>query len=58
MVITDEVYEHLVFRPHGHLRHGQSPFQCGQDVQLHRLENRMGAAQPNSSPGCAPQGIT
>ena len=53
LVITDEVYEHLVLPPTrppapatGRLRrHGGAHdhhFQRGEDVQLHRLEDRMG----------------
>ena len=62
LVITDEVYEHLVFDGQpppaaGRLRrHGRAHdhhLQCGQDVQLHRLEDRMGLRpSANSSPGC------
>ena len=62
LVITDEVYEHLVFdgrasaagrlRRHGRA-HGHD-LQRGQDVQLHRLEDRMGLRpSANSSPECA-----
>ena len=51
LVITDEVYEHLVFdglRSHsacqlsGHGRPDHHHLECGEDVQLHRLEDRMG----------------
>ena len=62
LVITDEVYEHLVFDGRRHLplaelsRHGRADdhhLQRGQDVQLHRLEDRMGLRrQLNSSPVC------
>ena len=51
LVITDEVYEHLVYDEHRHLPlaafdgHGRAHrhhLKRGQDVQLHRLEDRMG----------------
>ena len=51
LVITDEVYEHLVFDGHRHLplagfdgmaERTITISSAGQDVQLHRLEDRMG----------------
>ena len=61
LVITDEVYEHLVFDAAGtfrwrntrYARQDGDDLQRGEDVQLHRLEDRMGfAAQRNSSKAC------
>ena len=62
LVITDEVYEHLVFDEHRHLPLANYPgmaephdhhLQRGQDVQLHRLEDRMGLRRIRTHLGSA-----
>lgn len=58
LVISDEVYERLTFDGHTQLAAGDLPghggadahhLQCRQDVQLHRLEDRLGLGHLNWS---------
>ena len=75
MVLSDEVYEHIVFAPARHVRAGHAARaggphrhreQRGQDVQPHRLEDRLGdraaaaactrcSARTSSSPSPRPR---